>query len=370
MDMDTYMTTAICTEKTDVLVLEMKHYERLFVKKHQRTIDVMRRRLEVKLNTRTSVLKEYDTIPLLKLLQIKLNLLHNPPPAADDKKKMKPETSVQIAEKLFFNHQGPLLDIEGPGSVFFMIRAREKSRLKRKAHNKERSTTRDRNAVPTVNGHLHAIRLPQSLIMAAQMAGAAETDSIYAPEIETPVLRSNVVKQNKEIDIVAKQNLPNSETKRDDCADIEHSAVTDRNENESGAFETSISRTRFMEPLPDPLPSSFRRIQSASKGHSSRHSDVGEPVTINRADVTRSLPGTRLNTRMEKHKSDANLRHLEDKVADWLKRDNPRASANVSKLRRVQVEVRMAKQSTFILLNVHFLYSHIYDILALYFYQR
>ncbi|KAH3796563.1 hypothetical protein DPMN_150132 [Dreissena polymorpha] len=57
MDMETYMTSAICTERTEVLVLEMKHYERLFVKKHQRTIDVMRRRIEVKLNTRTSVLK-------------------------------------------------------------------------------------------------------------------------------------------------------------------------------------------------------------------------------------------------------------------------------------------------------------------------
>lgn len=48
MDMETHMTTAVCTERTEVLVLEMKHYERLFVKKHQRTIDAMRRRLEYK----------------------------------------------------------------------------------------------------------------------------------------------------------------------------------------------------------------------------------------------------------------------------------------------------------------------------------
>ncbi|KAH3792481.1 hypothetical protein DPMN_145978 [Dreissena polymorpha] len=44
MDMETYMTSAICTERTEVSVLAMKNYERLFVKKHQRTIDVMRRR--------------------------------------------------------------------------------------------------------------------------------------------------------------------------------------------------------------------------------------------------------------------------------------------------------------------------------------
>lgn len=54
--MDTYMQTAVCTEKVDVLVLEMKHYERLFVKRHQRTIEDMRKILEVKLETRMDLL--------------------------------------------------------------------------------------------------------------------------------------------------------------------------------------------------------------------------------------------------------------------------------------------------------------------------
>lgn len=336
MDMDTYMTTAVCSEKTEVLVLEMKHYERLFVKKHQRTIDTMRRRLEVKLNTRTSVLKEYDAIPLLKLLQIKLDLLHNPPAVTDDKKKKRPETSVQIAEKLFFNHQGPLLDIEGPGSVFFMIRAREKSRLKRKAHNKDRSTARERNTTSTINGHLHAIRLPHSLIMAAQMAGAAEAETGYDVQFPTATLRSNVNKQNTEIDIVAKQNYPNGDIRRSD--NTEPLVVSDKNEP-SAMFDDS-SKTRFSEPLSDPLPTSFRRIQSATKGNSNRSGDTDGHVTINsKHDSAKSLPVSRHNTRIEKFKSEASLRHLEEKVAEWLRRDNPKAAANVSKLRRVQIEV-------------------------------
>lgn len=339
MDMDTYMTTAVCTEKTDVLVLEMKHYERLFVKKHQRTIDAMRRRLEVKLNTRTSVLKEYDAIPLLKLLQMKLDLLHNPPPVADDKKKKKPETSVQIAEKLFFNHQGPLLDIEGPGSVFFMIRAREKSRLKLKAHQKERSNDRPKKNNSSVNGHLHSIRLPQSLIMAAQMAGAAEAELENEPRSEKPTVnRPIVAKRNTEIEIVAKQNIPNEDKDTHVDHQCQNGAKTDSAADDQQ--NTGSPRPLFAESLPDPLPKNFRRIQSAAKGNfnHSVHAE-GQNGVESQDDMSLLMPMTRAHSRADKYKSETSLRHLEAKVAEWLRKDNPKAAANVSKLRRVKIEV-------------------------------
>ena len=41
------MQTAICTQRTEVLVLEMKHYERLVAKRNPRTIDMMMENLEV-----------------------------------------------------------------------------------------------------------------------------------------------------------------------------------------------------------------------------------------------------------------------------------------------------------------------------------
>ena len=47
LDLDTYMQTVICTQKTDVLVLEMKHYERLLAKRNPRTIDKIMENLEV-----------------------------------------------------------------------------------------------------------------------------------------------------------------------------------------------------------------------------------------------------------------------------------------------------------------------------------
>ncbi len=47
LDLDTSMQTAICTQRTEVLVLEMKHYERLLAKRNPRTIDMMMENLEV-----------------------------------------------------------------------------------------------------------------------------------------------------------------------------------------------------------------------------------------------------------------------------------------------------------------------------------
>ena len=324
--MDTYMTTAVCTEKTEVLVLEMKHYERLFVKKHQRTIDTMRRNLEKKLATRTSVLKEYDAVPLLKLLQMKLNLLHNPPATQEESMKKKTETSVQIAEKLFFNHQGPLLDIEGPGSVFYMIRARERSKLRRQAHQQERNNARKGQR----NGHIHSIRLPQTLVMAANMAGATDTGA-YSPREEdnehnlsfSSSKNSNTI----EIEKVAQQNFPNGVHENDESV----KTTNGQHENsEEDLNDISIS-------LPDSLPRTFRRIQSAVKENGSRSFD-GDRTENSDAIDFKML--SRPVTRFEKYRTETNLRQLETKVAEWLRKDNPKAIPNVSKLRRLQVEVR------------------------------
>jgi hypothetical protein len=290
----------------------------------------MRRNLEKKLLTRTSVLKEYDAIPLLKLLQLKLHRLHNPPPVTDDKKKKKPETSVQIAEKLFFSHQGPLLDIEGPGSVFYMIRAREKSRMKRQAHLNERQNARQRQQ----NGHMHSLRLPQTLVMAANMAGATETGD--NSEQEQHSMNFVTVSRHKDtdadIDAVARQNSPFPVN------------VHENNEvrftNGTQDSDSDSPRAHFTESLPDSLPTSFRRIQSAVKG--TIHRSMDSDLNLNQShgemkDASYVL--SRPVTRFEKYKTETNLRNLELKVAEWLRKDNPKSTPNVAKLRRLQIEV-------------------------------
>jgi CRP-like cAMP-binding protein len=67
MELPTYMQTAVCTQKCEVLVLELKHFERLFVKRHPRTVDMMKDNLVVRLQSRLSP-RLQQTVPLLRCL--------------------------------------------------------------------------------------------------------------------------------------------------------------------------------------------------------------------------------------------------------------------------------------------------------------
>lgn len=288
----------MCAEQTEVLVLEMKHYERLFVKRHQRTIEQMRHNLEHKLNTRTSVLsaKENADIPLLGLIHLKLYFLHNPPPVSMEKKKK--ETSVQSAEKLFFNHKGPLLDLYGPGSVFYLIRIREQSKQKLRAHQKEGLKSKKQEM-----GHLHAIRLPQNLVMAAQIAGAKETkdnvgDSIPVKETE-PAERENIRQRTEHITRTTASKV---------------TTFTQKNIISPRSFRCIQSAITPKQPTDEKFDNLTRHSQ-----YFSEH----KPLPLSRPLGDQEL----------------RLGLLEEKVKDWLERDNPKFGTNVSKLRRLHVEV-------------------------------
>ncbi|CAL1537153.1 unnamed protein product [Lymnaea stagnalis] len=135
MDLQTFMQTAICKESTEVLVLEQKHYERLFVRRHPRTIEAMREEIGVRLASRLSLLNPTQEIPFLSYLLKILKSRNKPPPASD---KGKEEHTVFSAEKEFLNHKGPLIDLHGPGSVFFLIKLREKTKLRVQAKRGDR----------------------------------------------------------------------------------------------------------------------------------------------------------------------------------------------------------------------------------------
>ena len=52
MGLSTYMQTSKCTQTSEVFVLSMKHYERLFVRRHPQTIHSLRRELELRIRSR------------------------------------------------------------------------------------------------------------------------------------------------------------------------------------------------------------------------------------------------------------------------------------------------------------------------------
>ncbi|XP_061184603.1 uncharacterized protein LOC133192625 [Saccostrea echinata] len=283
LGMDTYMQTAVCTEKVEVLVLEMKHYERLFVKRHPRTIDDMRRILEVKLETRMKLLSNKTEIPFLSRVKTKLNMINNPQPVV---KKEKDLPSQKMAEKEFLNHKGPLIDMYGPGSVFYMIRVREKTKVKGFG-SREKRKPKHINKDSNENEHLHAIKVPQTLVLAAQMAGATKDREVLERETTTSI------------------QAPSSKG------------------NPLGA-------------------KSFRRIQSAIKPDE-------EPMNTNLdsfefdddKETSRSWPHeTRYGTTVSfmDAEDDVSLSRLENKVRNWLSHGNPKSGPQVTQLRRLAVE--------------------------------
>ena len=141
LEMDTYMQTALCTQKTEVLVLEMKHYERLLVKRNPRTIENMKEGLELRLKSRVSKHVE-KCCPIFKTLQIKAE-------EYNEQKKLQSEARMNAHEKpqkhtktmqevfdSFVPPRGPLIDLYGPGTVFHHIREREKAKRMRQQKRK------------------------------------------------------------------------------------------------------------------------------------------------------------------------------------------------------------------------------------------
>lgn len=129
MELRTYMQSVVCAQVTRVFRLESKNYDRLFVRRNPRTVDLIKQGAEIKLHSRVSRLAE-DQIPLYRLLAYKLRALNAP----KQKKKERTQSSNSSLVDFTFPQRGPLIDMFGPGTVFYRNRMRE--RAKSKAQNK------------------------------------------------------------------------------------------------------------------------------------------------------------------------------------------------------------------------------------------
>lgn len=137
LDLDTSVQTAICTQKTDVLVMELKHFERLLVKRNPRTIENLKEGLELRLKSRISKHLE-KTVPILRVLLTKAeeyNALRQQQIEArmNANKEKEGKHSKTISETFdsFVPQQGALIDQYGPGTVFYRIRQREEAKALR-----------------------------------------------------------------------------------------------------------------------------------------------------------------------------------------------------------------------------------------------
>ena len=137
LDLDTYMQTAICTQRTEILVLEMKHYERLLVKRNPRTIEFMKEDLELRLKSRLHRHLERN-VPLLRCLFLKAqeyNVQRRQQNEARynaiQERHVKQPKTIGDSYDSFVPPHGALIDLYGPGTVFHRIREREAAKIKK-----------------------------------------------------------------------------------------------------------------------------------------------------------------------------------------------------------------------------------------------
>lgn len=137
LELETYMQTAVCAQRTEVLVLELKHYERLLVKRNPRTIELMKANLELRIQSRMSRHLE-KSIPLLKIMLTKAEEYNEIRQQQIEarmntvvEKPAKQTKSMADTFESFVPPRGALIDIYGPGTVFYRIRQREEAKALR-----------------------------------------------------------------------------------------------------------------------------------------------------------------------------------------------------------------------------------------------
>ena len=119
-----------CNCETEVLVLELKHWERLFVKRNPHAIDAMKKSLDLRLRHRFT--KVIQDVPLFQLVVARA--------CGMNRDELKPEVlrAGEFGEDDAFSlpPRGGLVDIFGPGTAFHRIRKRESAKAKKKKYQK------------------------------------------------------------------------------------------------------------------------------------------------------------------------------------------------------------------------------------------
>lgn len=127
-NLSTYAGTSQCTEVAEVFVLDQKNYERLIEKRNPQSIDIMRGALHEKLKLRMSWMQN-EELPLFRYFLYKLDERKrneiNKLKELNRKRDITATIDYWKSGKLF---GGPLIDQFGPGSVFYTIRMRARSK--------------------------------------------------------------------------------------------------------------------------------------------------------------------------------------------------------------------------------------------------
>lgn len=178
MDLPTYCYTVKCTQESEVFILDQKNYDRLIEKRNPRVIDIFKESVREKYRLRLSWLPNKE-LPLIRYFLYQLR-------EEERSKRDRPlKTTVRepVQDWSVSNlKKGPLIDMFGPGSVFFLIRMKEKQRqLEKERYNgakKRLQQTRPRNppkTVPTVDSLAYQMSRENTFVSQLGRTSTAES---------------------------------------------------------------------------------------------------------------------------------------------------------------------------------------------------
>lgn len=186
LDMDTFMQTAICNQNTKVLVLEMKHWDRLLARRNPRTVDQIKHAMELKAHSRMNQALE-NVVPLFKYV------IKRGKELGDDRlSHAQRELRQARMESFTLPPRGAVIDLFGPGTVFYHIRKREKAREKRNnAMQRVKDTSSNTRLMPPTNSasfvHGGDDKYRVTLSRGSERVAIGE-DAFYDVETSDPVL--------------------------------------------------------------------------------------------------------------------------------------------------------------------------------------
>ncbi|XP_062573913.1 uncharacterized protein LOC134235786 isoform X1 [Saccostrea cucullata] len=153
IDLPTYCYTVKCSQEAEVFILDQKNYDRLIEKRNPKVIEILKESVREKYKLRLSWLPKKE-LPLIRYFLFMLR-------EEERAKKTRPQKTINKEPTQDWSvsnlKKGPLIDMFGPGSVFFLIRMKEKQRQLEKERyqgaKKRLQQTRPRNPpkiAPTV----------------------------------------------------------------------------------------------------------------------------------------------------------------------------------------------------------------------------
>ncbi|XP_052066691.1 uncharacterized protein LOC127706236 isoform X3 [Mytilus californianus] len=139
MDLHTYSYSVTCIQETEIYILDQKNYERLIEKRNPQVVEMIRNSVLEKYSLRLSWMQDKKDLPLFRYLLYKIE-------ENERKKKLKKEELMRQDKErdttddwmVSSLKKGPLIDMFGPGSVFYSIRMKAKQREMEKLSYKAR----------------------------------------------------------------------------------------------------------------------------------------------------------------------------------------------------------------------------------------